>query len=220
MLQDEQVRKIVWSCYPACTEADPERPARPFRATAIIANPPSIAHCCVAEALQVHPVPQHTPKGFCCSASPCMPLQASLFVCIFASRCSMQCNSRQAHHSMPVLTLDQITRMSGLCGSICDPRLVTCNATCQAATSCGQPGCRATSLGQRAWMQVPLHMMFTMPWTPTKLFPHPMCVVQSVNVAGAPAMRVPCTPLHANNFAPSHSSCAGSPTAAERYLLV
>lgn len=34
-------------------------------------------------------------------------------------------------------------------------------------------------------MQVPVHIMFTMPWTPTKEFPHPMAVVQSINVAGA-----------------------------------
>jgi hypothetical protein len=34
-------------------------------------------------------------------------------------------------------------------------------------------------------VQVPLHIMFTMPWTPTKQFPHPMAVVQSINVAGA-----------------------------------
>lgn len=34
-------------------------------------------------------------------------------------------------------------------------------------------------------VQVPVHVMFTMPWTPTKEFPHPMAVVQSINVAGA-----------------------------------
>lgn len=32
---------------------------------------------------------------------------------------------------------------------------------------------------------MPLHIMGTMPWTPTKSFPHPMTVVQSINVAGA-----------------------------------
>jgi sterol 3beta-glucosyltransferase len=34
-------------------------------------------------------------------------------------------------------------------------------------------------------VQVPVHVMFTMPWTPTKEFPHPMAVVQSTNVAGS-----------------------------------
>jgi hypothetical protein len=47
------MRQIIWSTYPACTEADPERPARTFRADVVIANPPTASHICCAEALQV-----------------------------------------------------------------------------------------------------------------------------------------------------------------------
>lgn len=52
-MQEGQLKAIVESTWPACTEADPERPARPFRATAIIANPPCGSYMACAEKLQV-----------------------------------------------------------------------------------------------------------------------------------------------------------------------
>lgn len=55
-MQERQLKAIVESTWPACTEADPERPARPFRATAIIANPPSGSYMSCAEKLQVRSV--------------------------------------------------------------------------------------------------------------------------------------------------------------------
>jgi sterol 3beta-glucosyltransferase len=46
--------EILESTWRACTEPDPERPdARPFRADAIVANPPSYGHIHCAEALHV-----------------------------------------------------------------------------------------------------------------------------------------------------------------------
>lgn len=48
------IAEILASTWRACTEADPEQPgARPFRADAIIANPPSYGHIHCAEALHV-----------------------------------------------------------------------------------------------------------------------------------------------------------------------
>lgn len=48
------IAEILESTWRACTEADPERPgARPFRADAIVANPPSYGHVHCAEALHI-----------------------------------------------------------------------------------------------------------------------------------------------------------------------
>jgi len=48
------IAEILESTWRACTEADPERPAaRPFRADAIVANPPSYGHIHCAEALHI-----------------------------------------------------------------------------------------------------------------------------------------------------------------------
>jgi UDP:flavonoid glycosyltransferase YjiC (YdhE family) len=48
------IAEILASTWRACTEADPEQPgARPFRADAIVANPPSYGHIHCAEALHV-----------------------------------------------------------------------------------------------------------------------------------------------------------------------
>lgn len=48
------IAEILASTWRACTEADPETPdARPFRADAIVANPPSYGHIHCAEALHV-----------------------------------------------------------------------------------------------------------------------------------------------------------------------
>ncbi len=48
------IAEILASSWRACTEADPERPgARPFRADAIVANPPSYGHIHCAEALHI-----------------------------------------------------------------------------------------------------------------------------------------------------------------------
>ncbi|KAJ3682429.1 hypothetical protein LUZ60_015002 [Juncus effusus] len=50
--QRKQIKDIVFSLHPACTEKDPES-GKPFRAQAIIANPPAYGHMHVAEALGV-----------------------------------------------------------------------------------------------------------------------------------------------------------------------
>jgi len=48
------IAEILESTWRACTEADPDRPgARPFRADAIVANPPSYGHIHCAEALHI-----------------------------------------------------------------------------------------------------------------------------------------------------------------------
>lgn len=48
------ITEILASTWPACTEADPERPdASAFRADLILANPPSYGHIHGAEALHV-----------------------------------------------------------------------------------------------------------------------------------------------------------------------
>ena len=48
------IAEILESTWRACTEADPDRPgARPFRADAIVANPPSYGHIHCAEALHL-----------------------------------------------------------------------------------------------------------------------------------------------------------------------
>jgi len=48
------IAEILASTWRACTEADPEQPgARPFRADAIVANPPSYGHIHCAEALHI-----------------------------------------------------------------------------------------------------------------------------------------------------------------------
>ncbi|CAI9116523.1 OLC1v1017695C5 [Oldenlandia corymbosa var. corymbosa] len=51
-VQRRQMKAIIESLLPACTEADQET-GEPFRAQAIIANPPSYGHAHVAEALGV-----------------------------------------------------------------------------------------------------------------------------------------------------------------------
>ncbi|XP_031500806.1 sterol 3-beta-glucosyltransferase UGT80B1-like [Nymphaea colorata] len=51
-LQRKQIRAIIDSLFPACTEPDPDS-GSPFRAQAIIANPPAYGHVHVAEALGV-----------------------------------------------------------------------------------------------------------------------------------------------------------------------
>eukprot|EP00271_Cylindrocystis_brebissonii_P022128 TRINITY_DN8349_c0_g1_i2.p1 TRINITY_DN8349_c0_g1~~TRINITY_DN8349_c0_g1_i2.p1 ORF type:complete len:608 (+),score=78.01 TRINITY_DN8349_c0_g1_i2:160-1983(+) len=51
--QREQLRQIIFSTWPACTEPDTESNGAPFRAEAIIANPPTMSHTHIAEALQV-----------------------------------------------------------------------------------------------------------------------------------------------------------------------
>ena len=48
------IAEILESTWRACTEADPdERGRRPFRADAIVANPPSYGHIHCAEALHI-----------------------------------------------------------------------------------------------------------------------------------------------------------------------
>lgn len=48
------IAEILESTWRACTEADPDQPgARPFRADAIVANPPSYGHIHCAEALHI-----------------------------------------------------------------------------------------------------------------------------------------------------------------------
>ncbi|KAL3697382.1 hypothetical protein R1sor_011458 [Riccia sorocarpa] len=53
-VQRKQIKQIIHSLLPACTAADPEAGSGlPFRAQAIIANPPAYGHVHVAEYLQV-----------------------------------------------------------------------------------------------------------------------------------------------------------------------
>ncbi|KAL2644152.1 hypothetical protein R1flu_011739 [Riccia fluitans] len=53
-VQRKQIKQIIHSLLPACTAADPEAVSGlPFRAQAIIANPPAYGHVHVAEYLQV-----------------------------------------------------------------------------------------------------------------------------------------------------------------------
>ncbi|CAN1132168.1 Sterol 3-beta-glucosyltransferase UGT80A2 [Linum perenne] len=51
-VQRQQMREIIFSLLPACQDPDPETNI-PFRAEAIIANPPAYGHTHVAEALKV-----------------------------------------------------------------------------------------------------------------------------------------------------------------------
>lgn len=51
-IQREQIKAIISSLLPACTEPDPDIKI-PFKANAIIANPPAYGHTHVAEALRV-----------------------------------------------------------------------------------------------------------------------------------------------------------------------
>ncbi|CAN1246654.1 Sterol 3-beta-glucosyltransferase UGT80A2, partial [Linum grandiflorum] len=51
-VQRQQMREIIFSLLPACEDPDPETNI-PFRAEAIIANPPAYGHTHVAEALKV-----------------------------------------------------------------------------------------------------------------------------------------------------------------------
>ncbi|CAI0559602.1 unnamed protein product [Linum tenue] len=51
-VQRQQMREIIFSLLPACTDPDPETNI-PFRAEAIIANPPAYGHTHIAEALKV-----------------------------------------------------------------------------------------------------------------------------------------------------------------------
>lgn len=48
------VKNIIFSCWPAVSEPDPEDPeARPFVANAVISNPPTMGHIHVCEALGI-----------------------------------------------------------------------------------------------------------------------------------------------------------------------
>ncbi|CAN1131264.1 Sterol 3-beta-glucosyltransferase UGT80A2 [Linum perenne] len=47
-----QMKEVIWSLLPACTESDIDS-GIPFKAEAIIANPPSFGHIDVAEALKI-----------------------------------------------------------------------------------------------------------------------------------------------------------------------
>lgn len=51
-IQRKQIREIIFSLLPACQDPDPESKV-PFKAEAIIANPPAYGHVHVAEALKV-----------------------------------------------------------------------------------------------------------------------------------------------------------------------
>ncbi|CAI5536593.1 unnamed protein product [Closterium sp. Naga37s-1] len=51
--QRKQLKSIIFSTWPACTQPDLASGGAPFRADAIIANPPVYGHTTVAEALQV-----------------------------------------------------------------------------------------------------------------------------------------------------------------------
>ncbi|CAI5467784.1 unnamed protein product [Closterium sp. Yama58-4] len=51
--QRKQLKSIIFSTWPACTQPDLASNGAPFRADAIIANPPVYGHTTVAEALQV-----------------------------------------------------------------------------------------------------------------------------------------------------------------------
>ncbi|KAM1039161.1 hypothetical protein ACFX13_034478 [Malus domestica] len=51
-IQRQQLREIIFSLLPACKEPDPDSKV-PFKAEAIIANPPAYGHSHVAEALKV-----------------------------------------------------------------------------------------------------------------------------------------------------------------------
>ncbi|KAG6647393.1 hypothetical protein CIPAW_07G076100 [Carya illinoinensis] len=51
-IQRNQIKEIMFSLLPACTELDPDSKI-PFKADAIIANPPAYGHTHVAEALKV-----------------------------------------------------------------------------------------------------------------------------------------------------------------------
>ena len=75
-----QVKEVLVSSYPACTQPDPEDPlGRPFTAQAIISNPPVYGHIHVAEKLGVplhlvFTMPLTPTREFCC------PFSASLRV--------------------------------------------------------------------------------------------------------------------------------------------
>ncbi|KAK9803534.1 hypothetical protein WJX73_005456 [Symbiochloris irregularis] len=51
--QRKELRDIVFSVWPACTEPDPDHPDKPFKAEAVIANPVCYGHEHCAEALNV-----------------------------------------------------------------------------------------------------------------------------------------------------------------------
>ena len=102
--QEEELKAIVDSTWPACTEADPERPARPFRATAIIANPPSMSYIACAEKLQVRPPRSRESAARLQAAmewqqpllsrvhlasTPSVPAAASAFSCLKAASCAV-----------------------------------------------------------------------------------------------------------------------------------
>ncbi|KAM5575009.1 hypothetical protein ABKV19_014115 [Rosa sericea] len=51
-IQRQQIKEIIFSLLPACKEPDPDSKV-PFKADAIIANPPAYGHFHVAEALKI-----------------------------------------------------------------------------------------------------------------------------------------------------------------------
>lgn len=53
-VQKQQLEEIIQSCLGTCTQPDPEDPScQPFRADAIVSNPPVYAHVHIAEKLKV-----------------------------------------------------------------------------------------------------------------------------------------------------------------------
>jgi UDP:flavonoid glycosyltransferase YjiC (YdhE family) len=64
------MRELIWSLWPACTQADPDNPSRPFRASAIIASPHTFGALCCAERLKVRAPARPTSWLFAASGTP------------------------------------------------------------------------------------------------------------------------------------------------------